>query len=333
MTDASEPRLIDIPFLVQAHEHGLRIDLFLSRRMQRMSRTLAGDLVRKGRVRREPGGQRVERPSARVFEGEYLVLQRKPLDEGPVDHIEIPTVFEDEVILAVNKPGDLVVHPTASAYRRTVIRLLRTRRNDSFLDLAHRLDKETSGLLLLAKDSSVSVRLMKQFAQRAVQKAYLAVVRGIPPEANFDVDAPLRLDPSTESNCMMMVGGEGAQPARTSFSVLARGLDASLVLARPQTGRQHQIRLHLAHAGFPILGDKLYQRGDAFFIEAVNAMYSDEDLTRLLGHWRHALHAYELQFVHPISGEVCRLRAELPSDLQDLLRRHEMQPYLDESPT
>src|SRR5687767_1777628 len=143
--------MVDIPFDVLSHEHGTRVDVFLSRRIKRMSRSLAAELVRQGMVRRATIGEKLK-PSSRVLVGERIILKRKKLDEAPTDDIIVPTVYIDDRIIAVSKPGDLVVHPTASAYHRTLIRVLRTRLGEQHLDLAHRIDKETSGLVLLARD-------------------------------------------------------------------------------------------------------------------------------------------------------------------------------------
>lgn len=318
---AEVDQLVDIPFEVSALEHGLRVDLFLSRRIRRMTRGTAVQLIRAGKVRREPGGALFQKPSARVFEGERVVMKRRRLEEGPTEGIEIPVVYEDERLLAVSKPGDLVVHPTATAYHRTLIRILRTRRGDERLDLAHRIDKETSGLLLIAKDPQCSSKLADQFARRTVKKRYLAIVRGLPEAEAFSVEAPLRLVPDSLTSCLMEVGGEGAQPAQTDVEVLARGRGAALVQASPRTGRQHQIRVHLREAGHPILGDKLYIGGELLFMEAVNGRMSAEELVAALGHERQALHAWELNFTHPEDGRALSLRAPLPPDMAALAAR------------
>lgn len=317
---AAEERLIDVPFRVHQHEHGLRVDTFLSRRVTRMSRSLIAKLVRIGHIRKEPGGV-FDKPSARVFEGETVILKRRPLQEGPTDHIEIPVLYEDDRIVAVSKPGDLVVHPTASAYNRTLIRIIRTRRDEWDLDLAHRIDKETSGLLLLARDTEAVSKLHYQFANRLISKTYLAVVQGVPEDDEFVVDAPLRLVPNSLTSCLMEVGGKGAHPALTKFKVLARGPDAALVQAEPKTGRQHQIRVHLLHHGHKILGDKLYFEDETLFIDAVAKKIDDETLRERIGHERQALHSRSLTFVHPGTDAEMTLEAPPPKDFIELLDR------------
>lgn len=322
--DAEPDRLIEIPFDVAPHEHGLRLDLFLSRRMKRMSRSLAARLVRQGRVRGLRGG--ALKASSRVFAGERVLLKRKPLDEAPPDDIVVPVVYEDARLLGVNKPGHLVVHPTASHYHRTLIRVLRTRRGEEALDLAHRIDKETSGLVLLARDFAAASWLKGEFARRRVEKTYLAIVAGVPREDEVVVRTPLRLADSVSNVVMETVSPEhpDAQEAWTELRVLARGATAALVEARPKTGRQHQIRIHLAHLGHPIVGDKLYLGGEAFFMEAIRPDFPEAELVREVGHHRQALHAWRATVRHPASGAPLALTAPLADDLVALARRLEI---------
>ncbi len=319
---------VDIPFDVLSHEHGLRLDVFLTRRVRRMSRSLAARIIRLRRVRcvAEAGEHRdaglLLKPSTRVFEGDRVIMKRRKLPEGPTDGIVVPTVYEDEDLLAVSKPGDLVVHPTASAYNRTLIRILRARFGDERLDLAHRIDKETSGLVLVARHMAASSALATQFAERSVEKSYLAIVLGNPTRTRFLVDVPLRLVPGSESGVMMEVGGAGAYPAETEVEVLSQGNRAALVRVHPKTGRQHQIRVHLLHAGHPILGDKLYLGGEAFFLKAAGARLDPQEIVGAVGHSRQALHAWGARFCHPTRGEPLHLFAPPPPDFVALGRRY-----------
>ncbi len=316
-----EDEYIDIPFDVLPPEHGSRADVFLARRLRRLSRSRAADIVRGGNLRKE-GGATLDRPSQRVFAGERLLLKRQRLEEAPIDDIHLPEVYQDEDILAVNKPGNLVVHPTASAYQRTLIRVLWTRRPDEYLSLAHRIDKETSGLILLARNLEAERSLKSQFAKRVVKKSYLAIVSGLVEADQFVLDAPMRLVPDSESLVLMEIGGQDAQEAQTEITVLSRGVDATLVEARPRTGRQHQIRLHLAHAGHPILGDKLYMGGEAFFLRCMNKEVEEPELLDVVGHHRQALHAASATLVHPRSKSPLTLAAPLARDMVALAERH-----------
>ena len=317
----SDDSLVNIPFEVDATEHGSRADVFLSRRIKRMSRSVAAEIIRIGNFKRE-GGLPVRKPSERVRTGDRLFLRRKPLVEKPTDDIELPVVYEDEHLLAVNKPGGLVVHPTASAFHRTLIRVLRARRPEEYLTLAHRLDKETSGVMLLCKTEVADVAIKDDFAFRRVKKAYRAIVVGVVEADEFVVDAPLRLAPDSFTSCLMETGGEGAAPAVTDVSVIARGRQATLVEARPRTGRQHQIRVHLAHVGHPIIGDKLYLGDEELLMRALGEDLDQDTVAGLVGHWRQALHAECLILRHPISGEETTIRAPTPDDLVALAARY-----------
>jgi 23S rRNA pseudouridine1911/1915/1917 synthase len=310
-----------VPFDVLWHEQGVRADVFLTLRIVRMSRSLAQKLIEAGKVRREPENG-VLKPSSRLLVGDRLIIERRRLEEAPTDDVEVPILYEDDRIVAVSKPGNLVVHPTASAYRRTLIRILRARLDDDRLDLAHRIDKETSGLVLLARDAEAASDLKGQFARRKVEKSYLAIVRGAPAIDETKIDVPLRLVPNSDTALLMATGGPGDQKALTFVRVLGRGRDAALVEARPKTGRQHQIRVHLAHLGHPIIGDKLYLGGEAFFIEALKGALSDDDLVARVGHFRQALHARSATFRHPGTKELMTIEAPLAPDMIALAERH-----------
>jgi 23S rRNA pseudouridine1911/1915/1917 synthase len=316
MAQASD--LVDIPFEVRAEEQGARLDVFLSKRIKRMSRSLAATLIRSGMVRRD-GDPAALKPASRVQSGDRILLKRKKLNEPPTDDIVVPVLYEDRRMLAVSKPGDLVVHPTASAYHRTLIRILWTRLGDTYLDLAHRIDKETSGLVLIARDPEASANLKGQFASRRVKKAYLAVVSGAIDADELVLDRPMRLKPNSDSGVLMEIGGDNAQPAITEIAVLARSPRASLVEARPHTGRQHQIRLHLADAGHPIIGDKLYLGGEDLFIRALNHEAGAEEILAKVGHSRQALHAQRAAFAHPETNAPMTLEAPPPPDLLELM--------------
>jgi 23S rRNA pseudouridine1911/1915/1917 synthase len=194
--------------------------------------------------------------------------------------------------------------------------------SDDRLDLAHRIDKETSGLVLLARDMEAAADLKTQFAERKVSKSYLAVVHGVPAQDEFAIDAPLRLVPDSESSVIMEVGGAADQPALTEVRVIARGPSAALVEARPKTGRQHQIRVHLLSRGHPIIGDKLYFGSEQFFIEALRGEHDEQALLERVGHHRQALHARSATFRHPGTHELVTFEAPLPEDMINLAKRN-----------
>ena len=286
-----------------------------------MSRNTAADVIKNGQLRREDGAV-IEKPSYRVREGDLFLMRRKKLREAPTDDIVIPVIYEDDDILVVNKPGGLVVHPTASAYHRTLIRILRERRPDHYLTLSHRLDKETSGLMFLARNLESDSTIKEDFARRRISKAYLAIVIGVVQANEFVIDKPMRAMPESISSCMMEVGGEGAVPAVTEVTVISRGRQCTLVEARPKTGRQHQIRVHLEAIGHPIIGDKLYLGGEEFFLRSLGGRMADDDLIGAIGHWRQALHAWRVSVTHPRTKNLLTVHAPLPEDMRRLCSQY-----------
>jgi RluA family pseudouridine synthase len=292
-------------FEIGAAHAGLRLDRFLCQRIPALSRAQIQRAIGE-RVRLER--QADPKPSTRLRPGDRVLVGFPSLveDEDELARIRIPVLWEDEWLLAVDKPAGLVVHPTQSAYRASVIMHLRRSRTDgAALTLVHRLDRETSGVLLLAKGSQAAAAMQRRFLGGEMCKRYLALVS--PPlslEAGV-LDLPLARDPLAMRRCRQQVDPGGA-PARTEFRVLRRWAEGCLVELTPRTGRQHQIRVHLEAAGSPVLGDRLYGAG-----RAPDAQ-------------RHLLHAAEVEFPHPADGKPVRIRALLPPD---------MQAYLGEIPT
>src|SRR4029079_17241965 len=209
----------------------------------------------------------------------------------------------------------LPMHTTAKFWRNTLVALLRERYPDQQMEIAHRIDRETSGVLLIARNRKIASILTRAFARRAVEKTYLALVKGHPPDQG-KIDVPLRLL-DTKTRVMM-----GAAPddgsgltAVTQFRVLRRLPQHALCEARPLTGRQHQIRVHFAGIGHPIVGDKLYGAGEALFMRACEEPLTPELLARLAGPPHHALHAHRLTFPHPIGKQPMTIESPLPADL------------------
>jgi 23S rRNA pseudouridine1911/1915/1917 synthase len=294
-------------------DQGQRLDVFLSRRF-RYSRTRLRLRYREGILAADG---RPLRWSHRLRKDELLLVPVRDRPELPVP-VEYSLLYRDEWLVAVDKGSGAPVHPTRSFQTRTVLTKLRQELELPELKLAHRLDRETSGVLLCGATVPVLTHLMRQFASRQVRKRYLAVVRGVPAFARQTVDLPLRLDLNFPLRTRMIVDREGGQPARTEFEVLERRVDRALVAAVPQTGRQHQIRIHLAEIGHPVLGDKLYQEGGRPYLAMFKDALGEADYARL-GHHRHALHAERLEFTHPITGQRMTLVAPLPRDLVDVL--------------
>lgn len=290
---------------------GARLDAFLARRFPYRSRTGWTRLIRTGRVRLN-GAQ--ARPGRVLRQGDRIEYLPDPRPEPRVSR-GVRIVHEDPSLLAVRKPANLPVHPSGRYFENTLLLMLLRRRGEDLdttdLRIVHRLDRETSGLILFAKGRRSAARLSTQFEARSVRKSYLAIIHGVPPSEPLMIDAPIGRDPDSPVRKAMTVIASG-RPSRTTIRLLRRGPAHALVVARPHTGRLHQIRVHLRHAGYPIVGDKVYGLDPALFLRFVEGRLSERDREILL--WRRqALHAWQLAFDHPETGRRMRLRA--PVDL------------------
>jgi 23S rRNA pseudouridine1911/1915/1917 synthase len=235
-----------------------------------------------------------------------------------VDRLEV--LFEDNHLLAVDKTGHVLSHPTDKVVENTVTTILRKQLPALKLHLVHRLDRETSGVLLLAKDPRTARLINEAFFDHSVEKTYWALAAGRVAWARKTVDAPIGRA-GGEIKVRQAVGAaDGAQTAVTNFRRLEAGTALSLVAARPETGRLHQIRVHLAHLGHPVLGDKLYTHDGSYYMKAVRKELTDADLDAL-GAPRQMLHARTLEFMHPITKKKLRLRSPLPEDFRACLER------------
>ena len=299
-------------FTVRLEHAGLRLDRWLAAEMPRLTRSRAQRIVDEWAF---DAAARQLAPSHRVRHGEVIVVYRPRWEEPEVPR-EVTVLHADEAVIAVDKPAGLPVHPTAKFYRNTLTSVLAERFPGERVVLAHRLDRETSGVLLAARTHAAERALKLAFAERRVHKTYLAVVHGEVRDERFTVDAPMALE-GGEVSVKMAVRPEakGGMPSLTRVEVVERLKGYTLVAAHPETGRQHQIRVHLAHAGFPLVGDKLYAHGDDVFLRCLDAP-PDEETAALLMLPRHALHAHAITFEHPATGEETRLAAPLPADLR-----------------
>lgn len=291
---------------------GLRLDRFVQQRIPRLSRTRATEIVRACAY--DASGRR-RRPAERVRAGDVVLLVR-PAFEEPDAPREFGVIYDDEAMLVVDKPPGLPVHPSASYHKNTLTARLRERYPASPPHLAHRLDRETSGVLVCARTLRDERSLKAAFERRQVQKQYLAIVDGAPTPAEGVIELPLGR--SEEGLHLLMTVTPSGAPASTRYRVEATRGAASLVSLWPLTGRQHQLRVHLAALGHPIIGDKLYGReGTAGFFEYIDDGMSP-NLARRLGHVRQALHAHRLEIEHPRTGQAMHLESPLPPDLADL---------------
>ena len=305
---------IVLSFPVPRELAGLRLDRFIQNRIPRLSRTRANGIVRACAVH-EDGKRR--RPSERVREGETVLLVR-PHFEEPETPTEFGVVYEDAAMLVVDKPPGLPVHPTATYHRNTLTYLLRERYPEQTPHLAHRLDRETSGVLVCARTLADERHLKRSFEERRVEKVYLAIVHGSVDEEGR-IDLPIGR-PDEGLHLLMEIRDDGS-PSRTRYRAVARAPEHTLVALRPETGRQHQLRVHLAALGHPIVGDKLYgPEGPQPFLEYIDGGMTPA-LAARLGHERQALHAHRLRLAHPRREEPIALEAPLAGDLAALWER------------
>jgi 23S rRNA pseudouridine1911/1915/1917 synthase len=289
-----------------------RLDVFLAEFFGRSRNNVRTKL--KGKVRSAEGRLLKWSHRLRVNEIISVVKIQRPEPNVPVSY---KILYQDQSIVVVDKGAGAPVHPARSFKTQTILTKLQEDLQDSQLWPVHRLDRETSGVLVFGRNKQVVTQLMKQFSSRTVRKRYLAIVDGRPSFTKICCRAPLARDLDFPIKCRMRVDHEKGQPAVTDFKLADCFRYHSLVAAILHTGRQHQIRVHLAHLGYPIVGDKLYRESGRPYLAMINNGLTDEDLS-VLGHHRQALHAECLEFMHPISNKRLEIHADLPDDLVKL---------------
>jgi 23S rRNA pseudouridine1911/1915/1917 synthase len=309
-----------LTFNVAAEHAGTRLDRFIQNRIPRLSRTRAQKIIRACACRRD-GTKRL--PSDLVRAGETVLLVRERFIE-PDTPLDFDIVFQDEAVLAIDKPAGLPVHPSATYHKHTLSYLLKQRYESGGSRgprIAHRLDRETSGIVICGCTKGDETRLKRAFEEHRVQKTYLAIVRGHLAEAQGSIAIPMMRIEEGLHLLMKVCDPPRGLEARTDYKVVERRSAHSLVELFPRTGRQHQLRVHMSAIGHPIVGDKLYgPEGEAPFMEYIDTGLTDQLVTRL-GHWRHALHAHHIVFEHPRTGEPMALESPLPRDLVELWKR------------
>jgi 23S rRNA pseudouridine1911/1915/1917 synthase len=298
---------------------GVRLDVWLVQRLPSLSRARLQALIDDGCVLLDGASTRA---SARLRSGQSVrvtVPAPVPAEPQPED-IEVAVVHEDGHLIVVNKPAGLVVHPGAGTSHGTLVNALLRHVHDLSgvggvlrPGIVHRLDKGTSGLLVVAKDDETHRALVRQFAGRTVEKEYLALVLGVPARAAGEVDAPIGRDPVHRQK--MSVRAPRGREARSSWRIEERFDGAALLRVRIHTGRTHQIRVHLASVGHPVAGDAVY--GGTRTPSSRRAASREA----LLSLDRPALHAARLAFTHPASGDRLSFEAPLPAELLAVLER------------
>jgi 23S rRNA pseudouridine1911/1915/1917 synthase len=284
--------------------HGERLDKLLVSFAGEFSRSHLQGLIERGHVRVD--GAPVTTASRRLRAGQAVAVELVPTDESRAFRPEpmvLPVVFEDEHLLVLDKPAGLVVHPAPGHWSGTLVNgLLAHHAGAATLPRAgivHRLDKDTSGLMVVAKTLIAMTALTRAIAARDVHREYQALAHGCVAPATFSIEAPIARDPVSRVRMAVVAGGK---PARTDVTVQRARDDFSALQCRLHTGRTHQIRVHLASRGHPLVADVLYGGRLALGLE------------------RQALHAARLAFRHPVGGSMLDLEAPLPADLESAWR-------------
>jgi 23S rRNA pseudouridine1911/1915/1917 synthase len=273
--------------------------------------------------------------SLRLRSGSEIVVNQLevPRDGPAPQNIPLEILHEDDAIIVVNKPAGMIVHPAKGHWEGTLASALAHhfgplsgRGGPTRPGIVHRLDRDTSGVIVVAKDDQAHDALAAQFKSRHVEKEYLAIVVGVPDRDRDVIDEPIGDHPTQREKKAIRRQDAAARPAITEYEVIERFAGYSLVRARPKTGRTHQIRIHLAHAGFPVLCDRLYGgRARITELELIPHVRIGHDIpaaraasdNTLLD--RQALHAHQLTFDHPTTGQRMQFVAPLPSDFEHTL--------------
>jgi 23S rRNA pseudouridine1911/1915/1917 synthase len=307
-------RTIDVR--LEAAHAGWRLDRALAAAVPTMSRERLKSLILSGAL--AAGGRAVRDPATKVKGDEnfrLVVPDPAPAHNLPQD-IPLAVVFEDEHLLVVDKPAGLVVHPAAGNRDGTLVNALLHHCAGKLSGIGgiarpgivHRIDKDTSGLLVIAKTDVAHEGLAKQFAAHSIERRYLAIVSGVPRTAQGTIDAPLARSAANRKKIAIVEGSRGKR-AVTHWKRLKALKDAALVECRLETGRTHQVRVHMASLGHPLVGDPVYGRSEK----------THGKLLKTLGFHRQALHAAGLGFVHPVTRRRLSFASPMPADMQELM--------------
>ncbi|MGE0734806.1 MAG: RluA family pseudouridine synthase [Alphaproteobacteria bacterium] len=312
---------------VAAADSGRRLDQVLAAALAPLSRSRLKNLILDGHV--VSGGATIMDASQRVKPGQVIDVRIPPAvaPEPKGQHIDLNIVYEDAHLVVIDKPAGMVVHPAAGNPDGTLVNALIAHCGGSLSGIGgvarpgivHRIDKDTSGLLVVAKTDAAHQGLAAQFARHDLDRAYIALAWGVLRPASGTIEGAIGR--SAANRKKMAVVHKGGKAARTDYRVLKRFGDAlSLVECRLSTGRTHQIRVHLASRGHPLVGDPVYGGTQKSKAKALPPSIAN----RVLDFKRQALHAFRLGFKHPISGKTLSFESDLPSDLRELIYHLEL---------
>lgn len=317
---------------VTAEAAGARLDKFLATNWPDYSRTLLATLVRDGGVNIEGIKPAKIKPAMKLEGGEKISIELPAIEEMDLEPEDIPLqiLFEDDAIFVINKQAALSCHPPRTGQGGTLANALLFHFNTLSgkgsvrPGIVHRLDADTTGVIVCAKDDSAHFKLSRQFEQREVKKEYLALVRGAVKLNRDVIDKPIERDPNHRE---MMRVGAGGRNAVTEYEVVERFAAFTLLRCKPRTGRTHQIRVHLACIGHPVVSDRLYSKKNFLTLSEVRGTLAAPGEPPLIA--RQALHAASLSFTHPSTGLTVKYEAPLPEDFAatlDALRGRNVEP-------
>ena len=294
-------------YIVDEEEQGKWLDVYIVSKDSDVTRTSAQRQIEQGNV--TINGKRTTKVSYKVSDGDEIEIEEKePVEiELKAQDIPVDIVYEDKDIIVVNKPKGMVVHPANGNPDGTLVNAIMAICKDSLSGIGgeirpgivHRLDKDTSGLLIVAKNDMAHVNMSEQIKRHEVKKTYIALVRGVVKENEATIDMPIGRSNSDRKKMAVTKNGKNAV---THIKVLKRYDKYTLLEVNIETGRTHQIRVHLAHIGYPVIGDYIYSNGKNEF-----------------GIVGQCLHAKSLEFKHPITGEDMKLEAPLPAYFKNVI--------------
>jgi 23S rRNA pseudouridine1911/1915/1917 synthase len=319
-------------FEVKQRTDGRRIDAYLASRFTDYSRSVIQRIIDAEAV--QVNGRPVK-ASYKIRVGDVVRVWLPELpDTAPVpEEIPIDVIYEDEALTVVNKPPGMVTHPAKGNWKGTLVNALQfhydslsTLAGENRPGIVHRLDRDTSGLLVVMKDELAHRRLALQFEFREIHKEYLALVYGVPERDSDHIEKEVGFHPITREKMAIRSPQDGGKHALTYYEVVERFRGYALVRCKPQTGRTHQIRVHLTHIGHPIIADKAYSGRDKLVLgdliepgtAPIGAGVNIDPETVLID--RQALHAHSLRFVHPLIGREISLTAPVPPDMARTLK-------------
>ncbi len=318
-------------FVADPKQSTMRLDKFLTDRVFKVTRSRIQNAIKAGLV--FVNGDDLVKSNYKVRPGDRIeFLIPKPYDEAITvqpDEIPLDIRYEDDYLLVVYKPAGMVVHPGIGNYRRTLVNALvyyfqdlpvMAGNPENRPGLVHRIDKNTSGLLVVAKSDDAIFKLAKQFQEHTIHRRYQAIVWGEPEEDEGTIENWIGRHPRFRTKMAVMEDEKHAKWSVTHYKVLERLYYVSLIECNLETGRTHQIRVHFSNMGHPLFNDTKYG-GDRIMKGTVFSKYKQfvENCFKIMP--RHALHAKELGFVHPITGEQMMFTTELPTSMEDCLAR------------